>query len=115
MSESSGARLLSQPAANESLRLDLLDIVGPLHRVKKLAHEIAAGSLTAPSHGLRPTDELKDVFEGFFEMVEALRARHEEDLRQATDALRSAEKHGAHDEVLLKLQTMEARLKAKLE
>lgn len=90
-------------------------IVGPLYRVKRMAQEIAEGKLLPPSHGLRPGDELKDVFEAFFAMVRALREREEDDLRRVEAALALAERTGASNELLVELQTLKAKLRAKLE
>jgi hypothetical protein len=89
-------------------------IVGPLHRIKKLAREVAGGRLVPPAYGLRPTDELKDVFAEFFVMIESLRKRHEDDLHHVTEALRQAETESASKELQIKLQTLEAKLKEAL-
>ena len=62
-------------------------IVGPLFRIKRMAREVAQGTVRPPTYGLRPGDELQDVFAVFSEMVTALRARTEDDLA----AVRSAE------------------------
>lgn len=77
-------------------------IVGPLFRIKRMAREVANGQVRPPAYGLRPSDELQDVFEVFADMVTQLRARTESDLAavKAGDA-----------ESLKKLQeTLEARL-----
>lgn len=50
-------------------------IVGPLFRIKRMAREVAAGAVRPPSYGLRPSDELQDVFAVFAEMVTRLRER----------------------------------------
>ncbi len=55
-------------------------IVGPLFRIKRMAREVAQGAVKPPTYGLRPGDELQDVFAVFSEMVTALRARTEADL-----------------------------------
>ena len=55
-------------------------IVGPLFRIKRMAREVASGVVRPPAYGLRPGDELQDVFAVFSEMVTALRARTEDDL-----------------------------------
>jgi len=55
-------------------------IVGPLFRIKRMAREVADGQVRPPTYGLRPGDELQDVFEVFANMVKQLRARTEEDL-----------------------------------
>lgn len=55
-------------------------IVGPLFRIKRMAREVAGGVVRPPTYGLRPSDELQDVFEVFVDMVTQLRARTEADL-----------------------------------
>ncbi len=55
-------------------------IVGPLFRIKRMAREVGSGMVRPPTYGLRPGDELQDVFAVFAEMVTALRARTEGDL-----------------------------------
>lgn len=78
-------------------------IVGPLFRIKRMAREVGSGMVRPPTYGLRPSDELQDVFAVFAEMVTQLRARTEADLAavKAGDA-----------ESLRKLQeSLEERLK----
>jgi len=55
-------------------------IVGPLFRIKRMAREVASGVVRPPAYGLRPGDELQDLFAVFSEMVTALRTRTEQDL-----------------------------------
>ena len=62
-------------------------IVGPLFRIKRMAREVSGGALRPPTYGLRPGDELKDVFEIFAEMVTQLRGRAEGDLKAVDAAL----------------------------
>lgn len=77
-------------------------IVGPLFRIKRMAREVGEGIVRPPTYGLRPGDELQDVFAVFSEMVTQLRARTEADL--------AAVKAG-DPESLRKLQaTLEERL-----
>ncbi len=77
-------------------------IVGPLFRIKRMAREVANGVVRPPTYGLRPSDELQDVFEVFADMVTQLRARTESDL--------AAVKSGNPEEIK-KLQTaLEERL-----
>ncbi len=77
-------------------------IVGPLFRIKRMAREVANGQVRPPAYGLRPSDELQDVFEVFADMVTQLRARTESDLA----ALKAGD-----PESLKKLQeTLEGRL-----
>lgn len=77
-------------------------IVGPLFRLKRMAREVADGAVRPPAYGLRPGDELQDVFQGFAAMVTELRTRTEGELRLVDAAL-------AGDAEALK------RLKAELE
>jgi hypothetical protein len=56
-------------------------IVGPLFRIKRMAREVALGVIRPPTYGLRPGDELRDVFEVMAEMIKELRERTERDLR----------------------------------
>ena len=77
-------------------------IVGPLFRIKRMAREVGDGIVRPPTYGLRPGDELQDVFAVFSEMVTQLRARTESDLA----ALKAGD-----SESLKKLQaTLEDRL-----
>lgn len=55
-------------------------IVGPLFRIKRMAREVRDGAVRPPTYGLRPSDELQDVFSIFSEMVTSLRSRTEADL-----------------------------------
>lgn len=55
-------------------------IVGPLYRIKRMAREVASGIIRPPSYGLRPGDELRDVFEVMALMIKELRERTEADL-----------------------------------
>jgi HAMP domain-containing protein len=90
-------------------------IVGPLFRVKKMAQEVTAGKLHPPTYGLRPSDELKDVFEAFATMVRTLRSREEDDLRHVETAIHLAERSHADHLLVDELKRLQGRLKAKLE
>ncbi len=91
-------------------------IVGPLYRLKRLAQEIGEGQLqTGGGHGLRPGDELKDVFEAFHGMIAQLRAREQQTLDEARRALALAEKDGSNAALIRELKTLEARVLARLE
>lgn len=61
-------------------------LVGPLFRLRRLASDVASGHLVPPQQGLRPRDELHDVYREFTAMVEALRGQCEADLA-AVEAL----------------------------
>ena len=56
-------------------------IVGPLFRIKRMAREVASGIIRPPSYGLRPGDELQDVFDVMATMITELRGRTEADLK----------------------------------
>ncbi|MBE2254154.1 MAG: signal protein [Myxococcus sp.] len=66
-------------------------IVGPLFRIKRMGREVTSGVIRPPEYGLRPGDELKDVFDVFATMVKALRERTEADLK-AIDAAMGGDK-----------------------
>jgi hypothetical protein len=88
-------------------------IVGPLFRVKRMAHEVSGGKLRPPQYGLRPGDELKDVFEAFATMVGSLRMRQEADLKVVLEALALAKEKGQDTTALEKLRAeLQARLDA---
>jgi len=61
-------------------------IVGPLFRIKRMAREVASGKLRPPAYGLRPGDELQDVFEVFSSMIKTLREQSESDLKTLQSA-----------------------------
>lgn len=80
-------------------------IVGPLFRIKRMAREVSDGMVRPPTYGLRPSDELHDVFNVFAEMVKQLRLRAEADLAGVKAAL------GGDAEALKKLEEeLQARL-----
>ncbi len=80
-------------------------IVGPLFRIKRMAKEVGSGVMRPPTYGLRPGDELQDVFEIFAKMITDLRARTEADQKAVEAAL------GGDREALARLKAdLEARL-----
>ena len=80
-------------------------IVGPLFRMKRMAREVAQGSIQPPAYGLRPSDELQDVFELMSTMIKSLRTRAESDLASVQAAVKG------DTAALEKLKTeLEARL-----
>lgn len=81
-------------------------IVGPLFRIKRMGREVTSGVVRPPEYGLRPGDELKDVFDVFAVMVKALRERTEADLK-AVEAGVSGDKQA--------LEAHRADLQARLE
>jgi methyl-accepting chemotaxis protein len=87
-------------------------IVGPLFRIKRLANEVADGKLRPPAYGLRPGDELKDVFDVFANMVTVLRARQEGDLKRVDQALGELKASGAANKTI---EELVAEYKARLD
>ncbi len=87
-------------------------IVGPLFRVKRMATEVSGGKLRPPQYGLRPGDELKDVFEAFAAMIGFLRSRQEADLKLVVEALALAKEKG-HDTTAL--EKLRAELQGRLD
>ena len=86
-------------------------IVGPLFRVKRMANEVAGGKIKPPTYGLRPGDELKDVFDAFSNMVTQLRARQIAELAVVDQAIVAAKAKGEVDPALEALRAkMQARL-----
>ncbi len=86
-------------------------IVGPLFRVKRMANEVAAGKIRPPTYGLRPTDELQDVFDSFSNMVTKMRELHVGELAKVETALATAKAGGSPTDTLEALRvSMQARL-----
>lgn len=83
-------------------------VVGPLFRIKRIADEVAQGRLHPPTYGLRPGDELQDVFEKFNQMVIGLRQRQEENLKNIEAALAGGDKEAA-------LEALRKEIKSRLE
>lgn len=91
-------------------------VAGPLFRIKRMAQDVANGHLRLPAYGLRPSDEMKELFEVFTSMVAALRGRTEEELRHAAEGLAALQKSGASDAELRKhLEELQRSLQSKLE
>jgi len=80
-------------------------IVGPLFRIKRMAREVGSGVMRPPTYGLRPGDELQDIFEIFANMITDLRVRTEAD-RQAVEAALGGDRAA--------LQKLKAELDARL-
>lgn len=86
-------------------------VVGPLFRVKRMANEVASGKIRPPTYGLRPGDELQDVFESFSNMVTKLRERHVDELAKVEASLATAKAGGSPAQTLEALRAqMQARL-----
>jgi nitrogen fixation/metabolism regulation signal transduction histidine kinase len=90
-------------------------VVGPLFRLKRIAREVMAGRLPQQIHGLRPKDELKDVFDLFADMVRSLREREAAQLEQLSVTVRRLEQSGAPSQALEPLRALEAESRRRLE
>ena len=88
-------------------------IVGPLFRVKRMANEVAGGRVVPPTYGLRPSDELKDLFDAFSNMVNKLRDQQVGDLQELGQAMERA-KHGSN-EAVTQLETLISAMKKRIE
>ncbi|MGQ0507453.1 MAG: sensor histidine kinase [Myxococcaceae bacterium] len=89
-------------------------IVGPLFRMKRMAQEVAAGKWHLPTIGLRPGDELKDMFEEFTRMIISLREGQTEEIQQLVQAIERAERAGASKEAVADLRTLEVAMRRRL-
>lgn len=87
-------------------------IVGPLFRIKRMAAEVASGKVQPPTYGLRPGDELHDVFAAFEAMVTRLRERSNAEAKQLEEALVLAGSDPAKLKALL--ERMKADVDARL-
>ncbi len=85
-------------------------VVGPLFRIKRIADEVAQGRLHPPTYGLRPGDELQDVFEKFNQMVIGLRSRQERNLKVIEGALAAGD-----SERIATLEALRKEIKTGLE
>jgi nitrogen fixation/metabolism regulation signal transduction histidine kinase len=89
-------------------------IVGPLYRMKRMAQEVAAGKWHLPTIGLRPGDELKDMFEEFTRMIQSLRDGQTEEIQQLISAIERAERAGAPKEAISELRALEVAMRRRL-
>ncbi len=89
-------------------------IVGPLFRVKRMANEVAAGKVRPPTYGLRPGDELKDLFDAFANMVTRLRETQEAELKRVEEALAAA-KNGSAEGAAQVLEALRGGIKERLD
>jgi len=90
-------------------------LAGPLLRIRRMVNEVHDGKLRPPTYGLRDRDELRDLFEDTWKMVQRLRDQHEEDANALARALRAAEGSGASAEALAELRMLETRYRTRLE
>ena len=89
-------------------------VAGPIYKIKRLLRQVAAGKLSFEGK-LRKGDELQDVFEAFASMVDNLRKRHEESVRDLDHAIAMAKDAGATHESIAKLSLVCDQMKGRLQ
>ncbi len=89
-------------------------IVGPLYRMKRMAQEVASGHWHLPTIGLRPGDELRDMFQEFTRMIQSLRDGQTEEIQQLAAAIDHAERAGCPKPVLAELRALEVAMRKRL-
>ena len=89
-------------------------IAGPLYRIRRMVDEVAHGRLLPPPNKLRDSDELKELFTSFREMVESLRGHEAETVGLIELALKKAEVAGANESVLVELRALLVRMRGRL-
>jgi nitrogen fixation/metabolism regulation signal transduction histidine kinase len=90
-------------------------IVGPVFRLKRMIREVGEGKLTPPTYGLRPGDELRDLFELFSGMIVSLRERENltaERLKRVSEAL---ERGNLTPEARAELAAVRAEVESRLQ
>lgn len=88
-------------------------MVGPLFRIRRMVEEIVEGKLAQPSHGLRHSDELKELFDLFAAMVQSLRDREQRHLERTEKILASLERTGAPAEARQELLALQEDLRSR--
>lgn len=81
-------------------------VAGPLLRIRRIIGEVESGKYAPPAYGLRPGDELREMFDELIRMVTALKVRRDE----AVAAVRSlmatapADMHPKLEELIKRLE-----------
>ncbi len=89
-------------------------VVGPIYKMKMLLRQVGDGKLNFYGK-LRKGDELQDFFEVFQAMVDKLKARQAEEVKELTEAMEEAKKTGASDEAITKIAHVRDEMAAALE
>ncbi len=107
--------LLGLVASGAALMIVLTHrIVGPVFRLKRMIREVMEGRLVPPSYGLRPGDELKDLFELFSAMIGALRERERVMAERLSKVGAAAESGQLTPEARAELAAVRADVEARL-
>jgi methyl-accepting chemotaxis protein len=89
-------------------------LVGPAYRIKQLIGEVREGHLNIKG-GIRKSDELKDIFLAFEEMVMSLRSEREKDIDRLNAAIARAKEAGLTEEVIQSFLEIRDRMKESLQ
>jgi len=89
-------------------------VVGPIYKMKLLLRQVGEGKLNFQGR-LRKGDELQDFFEVFASMVEKLKDRQRNEVRELEQALDAARASGASDEAISKIKHVRDEMAAALD
>lgn len=89
-------------------------VVGPIYKMKLLLRQVGDGKLNFQGR-LRKGDELQDFFLVFEAMVEKLKDRQRNEVKELEAAMEEAKASGASDEAISKIQHVRDEMKAALE
>jgi nitrogen fixation/metabolism regulation signal transduction histidine kinase len=90
-------------------------VAGPIYKMKLLLKQVKDGKLKVPPGKLRKGDELQDFFEGFAQMVEALRGRQQQEVDELEQAISAARASGANEEAMAKIAAVREEMKRALD
>ncbi|MBX3190264.1 MAG: hypothetical protein KF819_24910 [Labilithrix sp.] len=89
-------------------------VVGPIYKMKLLLKQVGDGKLNFQGR-LRKGDELQDFFLVFEAMVEKLKDRQRNEVKELEAAMEEAKASGASDEAISKIRHVRDEMKAALE
>lgn len=89
-------------------------VVGPIYKMKLLLKQVGDGKLNFYGK-LRKGDELQDFFEVFAAMVEKLKDRQRNEVKELESAMEEAKSSGASDEAIAKIKRVRDEMAAALD
>lgn len=89
-------------------------VVGPIYKMKMLLRQVGDGKLNFYGK-LRKGDELQDFFEVFAQMVEKLKDRQRNEVKELEQAMEEAKASGASDEAISKIKHVRDEMAAALD
>jgi hypothetical protein len=89
-------------------------VVGPVYKMKLLFREVIRGKLRLAGK-LRRGDELQDFFEVYAQMIDALRQRQGAEISQLEAAIDEAQKAGAPESTVKRLQQLRDEMRRALD